>query len=772
MANFLHRVGRWSFRRRRATALLWVAVVALAGVAMLTAEEPGDGDFRLPGTEAQKAFDLLDRRFPGGNAEGAEARLVFRAPDGQTLTAGPHRETVTRTLADLADGEHVASVADPYAADAVSRDGTIAYAAITYDQTPDRLADAATEDLTHAADEARRTGLTVEIGGDALSSEPSLGGITELIGVAVAVVVLLLTFGSLVAAGLPLLTAIVGVAVSFAVITALAAPLGLGSTAAILAVMLGLAVGIDYALFVTTRYRAERAAGREPEDAAGHAVGTAGSAVVFAGLTVIIALCGLAVVGVPELTQMGFAAAGAVAVAVLVGLTLVPAMLGFAGRRALPRARRKAGTAGVPRARGISADGRAEGDGSPEDVGAPEGGGTPKDDGGSEGIGARWARFVLRRPVLVLAASVLGLGTVALPVFGLELGLPSAASESTDTTQRRAYDLLSEGFGPGFNGPLTVVVDTEGVHRAQDVVEEVVAAVAGLDGVVALGEPRTDEAGMTTVLTAVPASGPNTAATKDLVAAIRATTSDLERETGAEILVTGTTALNVDISAALSAAVVPYLLVVVGLAVLLLMVVFRSVLVPVKAALGFLLSVGAALGVVVAVMQWGWLAEVFGVAQTAPVMSLMPVFIIGVSFGLAMDYEVFLVSRMREEYVRGASPEQAVVTGFRHSGRVVAAAAVIMVSVFGGFVGTADAVIKTMGLGLAFAVAFDAFVVRMAFVPAVLRLLGHRAWWLPRSLDRMLPNVDIEGASLAGPDRGRATVPAAATRGRTEPVRD
>ncbi|WP_371103275.1 MMPL family transporter, partial [Streptomyces sp. PU_AKi4] len=368
------------------------------------------------------------------------------------------------------------------------------------------------------------------------------------------------------------------------------------------------------------------------------------------------------------------------------------------------------------------------------------------------GLGTRWARFVLRRPVAVLVTAVLGLGAVALPALSLELGLPGDESKSVQTTQRRAYDLLSDGFGPGFNGPLTVVVDTSKSADARSATDLAVTTVRDMDGIASVGDPVFGEAEDTAVFTAVPETAPNSGKTKDLVHALRDAVSGVEAGTGAGVFVTGTTALNIDISEAMSDALLPYLTVVIGLAVLLLLVVFRSVLIPVKAALGFLLSVGAAFGVLVAVFQWGWAADLLGIEQTGPVMSLMPILVIGIVFGLAMDYEVFLLTRMREAYVHGASPGEAVVNGFRHSGRVVAAAAIIMISVFAGFIGMSSPTIQTMGLGLASAVAFDAFVVRMAIAPAVLALLGHRAWWLPRILNRVLPNVDIEGEALRSRD--------------------
>lgn len=724
MATILYRIGRWSFRRRRLVGGLWLGAVLLAVLAGATAPAGEEEDISMPGTESQKAFDLLDERFPQSNAQGAEARLVFQAPDGQQVTATDNKEAVEEAIGSLAGGKQVAEATDPYETGAVSEDGTIAYSTITYTADAVDLTGSTKNALENAAAQARDAGLTVEIGGEALEAEVSPGGTTEMIGVAVAAVVLILTLGSMVAAGLSLLSAFTGVAIAFGLVSALSVPLGLTSTVAILALMLGLAVGIDYALFITSRYREERAVGREPEEAAGLAVGTAGSAVVFAGATVIIALVGLGVVGIPELTKMGLGGAGAVALAVLVALTLVPAMFGLFGRRVLSRKSRKATRRGAEQ---------------PEPVPAAA---------GREGLGVRWARFVLRRPLAVLMVAGLGLGAVASPALGLELGLPGDESKPVETSQRRAYDLLSDGFGPGFNGPLTVVVDTSKSSDTQAATDRVVETLSAVDGVESVGEPVLNEAQDTAVITAVAETAPTSTETKDLVQAIRSAAEGVEADTGADIAVTGKTALNIDISEAMSDALLPYLSVVIGLAIILLMVVFRSILVPVKAALGFLLSVGAAFGVLVAVFQWGWGADLIGIEQTGPVMSLMPILIIGIVFGLAMDYEVFLFTRVREAYAHGASPDEAIVEGFRHSGRVVAAAAIIMVSVFAGFIGLHNPTIQTMGVGLAAAVAFDAFVVRMAIAPAVMALLGHRAWWLPRIVNRVLPNVDIEGEAL------------------------
>jgi RND superfamily putative drug exporter len=668
----------------------------------------------MPGIESQKAFDLMEQRFPGAKADGANARIVFVAPDGQKITAAENKKTIDK-LVDEAAGSQVASAVSPFQANAISKDATTAYATVTYKVKADDLTDASKNHLEDAIAQARHAGLTVEVGGDALATQPAAGGSAEAIGIAIAALVLLITFGSLTAAGLPLLTAIIGVGVSMAAIMALSSAFGLSSTTGTLATMLGLACGIDYAVFIVSRYREERAKGHTPQEAAGLATGTAGSAVVFAGLTVVIALAGLCVVGIPMLTKMGLAAAGAVTVGVFIALTLVPALLGLWPNAVLSRRSRKTGEI---------------------------------KEGGANNGGSRWARLVLRRPLPVLLLSVVGLGTLAIPVTDLQLGMPGAEAKPTSTTERRAYDDLAKGFGPGFNGPLTIVVDAKGAANPKTAVTTIEKKIKATDGVVSVSPARFNTAGDTAVFSAVPSTAPTDKKTQDLVKTIRNERPATEASTRAEFEITGTTALNIDMAEKTQNALIPYLIVVVGLAILLLMVVFRSILVPIKAAVGFLLSVLAALGSVVAVFQWGWLASLLGVETTGPIMSMMPIFLVGIVFGLAMDYEVFLVARMREAYVHGDSPSQAIQNGFRHSARVVAAAALIMTAVFSGFIGAGESMIKMIGFGLAIAVMFDAFIVRMAFVPAALALLGKAAWWMPHRLDRILPKIDVEGEAL------------------------
>jgi RND superfamily putative drug exporter len=718
MATLLYHLGRVAFRWRWFVTLLWVAVLGAVGFAAAKAPAAPDDGFTMPGIESQKAFDLLEQRFPGTAADGANARIVFVAPNGEKVTATDNRAAIEKLVTEAADGSQVAAAVDPFQAKSVSKDASTAYATVTFKVKADQLTDTAKTHLERAIDTARNAGLTVEVGGDALATQPAAGGSAEAIGIAIAAIVLLITFGSLAAAGLPLLTALLGVGISMSAILALGSAFGLSETTGTLATMLGLACGIDYALFVVSRYREERAKGHAPREAAGLAAGTAGSAVVFAGLTVVIALAGLSVVGIPMLTKMGLAAACAVLLAVLICLTLVPAILGFWPGAVLSRGVRK----GSKRGRKSTAN-----------------------NGGS-----RWARLVVRRPLPVLLLGVVGLGAIATPALNLQLGMPGDEAKSTATTERRAYDDLAEGFGPGFNGPLTIVVDAKKADAPKKAVATISKEIAATDGVVSVSPARFNEAGDTAVFSATPATSPTDEKTKQLVQTIRDERPGIESGTsGASFEVTGTTALNIDVAQKVQDALIPYLALVVGLAIVLLLLVFRSLLVPLKAALGFLLSVLAALGAVVAVFQQGHMASWLGVEQTGPIMSLMPIFLVGIVFGLAMDYEVFLVSRMREAYVHGDGPGQAIVSGFRHSARVVVAAALIMMAVFSGFIGAGASMIKMIGFGLAIAVLFDAFVVRMAIVPAVLSLLGDKAWYLPRWLDRLLPRVDVEGEALS-----------------------
>jgi putative drug exporter of the RND superfamily len=729
VATFLYKLGRLCFRRRWWVALLWVALLFGVGTAASSAGEPPTDEFTLPGTESQEALDLMEAEFPEANAEALQTTVVFQVPDGQELTSPENRQAVQRVVDALGTADEALGASDPFAGGnmGVSEDGTTAYTMVTYDVAYGEVTEEMTAQFTDAVALADGTDVSIESSGEVAEPEEMPAG-AEVIGIVVAAIVLVITFGSLVAAGLPLITALIGVMTGMMGIAALAVTLGLSETTGILAMMIGLAVGIDYALFIVSRYRAELVAGHSREDAAGRAVGTAGSAVVFAGLTVIIALAGLAVANVPLLTKMGLAAAGTVGIAVLIALTLVPAAMGICGKRIFGRRMRKQ---------------------NPE-TGVP----VSLNKSGKENGGTRWAKGVLRRPVVALVIAVAGLGALAAPVSSMELGIPDAGMLAEDTTQRQAYDNLSEGFGPGFNGRLMFVVQGGDGTDMEAATQTISDELGRLDGIAQISPPSPEGGyngdGTVAQMFAFPTTGPADHETTVLVENIRHDVlPSLERETGTEVLVAGITASNIDFSGVMSDALVPYLALVVGLAFILLMLVFRSIFVPLKAALGFLFSVLAALGAVVVVFQHGVGASLIGVEETGPIMSMMPIFMIGVIFGLAMDYEVFLVTRMREAHVHGEDSKQSVITGFNLNARVVTAAAIIMISVFAGFaVTSAESMVKMIGFGLATAVLLDAFVVRMTIVPALMGLLGERAWWLPKWLDRALPNVDVEGESL------------------------
>ncbi|MCW2838973.1 MAG: hypothetical protein JWR55_456 [Aeromicrobium sp.] len=735
MAWYLYRLGRWSFRRRGIVVSFWIGLMVLMGVGAGTLSGQTSDKFTIPGVESIDAFDLIKERTPDAAPDGATARIVFQAPEGEQVTSAKYQAAIDESLASI-DSPNVLAPLDASAL-TTSEDGRTGFATVSYAKQSIELTDADRTALEESPEAAEAAGLTVAVGGDALQEIPAQGA-TELIGLGVAVLVLMITFGSMLLAGMPLLTAIVGVGIGVAGIQIMTGFIDLGSSTPTLALMLGLAVGIDYALFIASRYRHEVHLGRARDEAAGRAVGTAGSAVVFAGLTVIIALTGLSIVNIDFLTQMGLAAAATVAVAVLIALTLLPALLGFVGDRKGWK---------VPF------------------VKAPD----PEDPTVKNTVGRRWADFVTKHRVTTLVAGLVVAGVVAIPVASMQLALPDDGTAPDGTGPRVAYDLIAEDFGAGTNGPLLVVVDTKNaddpagavasvVEKIESVKKDVAAVVSPVPAADATPEDVTAfddqlaDAQLATI-TVVPKSGPSDADTQALVDDLRdaAATAD----GGATVYVTGQTAVGVDISEQLAKAFPKYLLVVVGLAFILLMVVFRSVLVPLKAVAGFLLSVGVSLGATVAVFQWGWFADLIGIDKSGPVLFLLPLLLTGILFGLAMDYEVFLVSRMREEFVHGRGAQESVVYGFQYGARVVTAAAVIMIGVFGSFALGDEVVIKSIGFGLAVGVLADAFLVRMMIVPAFMAILGAKMWWMPAWLDRIVPNLDIEGESLAAHDRDR-----------------
>ncbi|MGY1776742.1 MMPL family transporter [Geodermatophilus sp. SYSU D00804] len=710
MAVLLSRLGTSSARHRFAVLAVWLLVLVAGGVGAVTLSGPTSTSFSIPGQESTTALERIGEEF-GAGAGGVSARVVVAAPEGATLTTPENAAAVTGLAGTLGQLPGVVSATDPLdpAAPSVNPQQTVGYSTVTYDAEAGGVTPEEQDALRDAVADARDTGLTVEVTGQALEEVPAVGGPAEVLGVVVALVVLAVTYGALAVAGMNLLTALVGVGVGVLGITIATGFVDLSSTTPILAAMLGLAVGIDYTLFIVTRHRQELLRGADVHRSIGLAVGTAGSAVVTAGLTVVIALAGLFVAGIPFLTQMGLAAAATIVVAVLVALTLVPAVLALLGHRVLPRRSRAAATAGTA----VPARGR--------------------------GFLGGWVGTVTRFRTASLLLAIVGLGVIAIPVASMQTTLIQTPAEGTSAA--RADALLAEGFGEGFNGPITVLFEGE---RAAEAAGQAAGAVSGLDDVALVAPPVPNADDTAALLTVVPGSGPTTQATEQLVADLRAQLADLD---GVDAHVTGATAVSVDVAQSLDEALPKYLLLVVGLALVLLVLVFRSLLVPLVGVLGFLLTIGASLGATVAVFQWGWLADVVNLDTTGPLLSLTPILVIGILFGLAMDYQVFLVSRMHEAHSHGTPPLEAIRTGFRQAAPVVVAAALIMFSVFAGFVPAGEATIKSIAFALAIGILVDAFVVRMVLVPAALALLGKAAWWLPRWL-RWLPVLDVEGAAL------------------------
>jgi len=707
VSSRLHRLAVVVVRHRGRILLAWLlALLALAGGGLLIARGPNDA-FTIPGSESQQAVDTLKRVFP--EVIGSSAQLVITGVDPATI-----RPAITAAVAAAEKLDQVIAVVSPF--DERFKGNRTGRAAIMTVQFDVAFMDVRPETKAAVdrigADLRQQTRAQVVVGGDAYADRIPKPSPVEALGLVVALTVLLMTFGSMLAAGLPLLTAVLGVGLSVGLLYGVTSVVTVPSTAVTLAMMLGLAVGIDYALFILFRHRDQLRDGQAVDESIARAVATAGSAVVFAGLTVVIALVGLVVAGIPFLTTMGLCAAVAVAIAVLIAITLMPAVLALAGDRLRPKARKR------PRKREIR-------------------------------VFHRWVAGVTRRPVITIVVVLLGLGALTLPAGELRLALPDGASEAPGSAARRTYDTITAEFGPGYNGPLLVTANIIASHDPVNLMNRLGAEIAKVPGVALVPISTPNPRAEIGIVQVIPASAPDSPDTVGLVARLRALEPHIRAEYGVATAVTGVTAVGVDVSARLGDALVPFGIVVVGLSLVLLTMVFRSIAVPIKATVGYLLSVGSAFGVTALVFQRGWLAEQLNVAHTGSVIGFLPIILMGVLFGLAMDYELFLVSRIREEYVHTGDARHAIGAGFRASAPVVVATAAIMFGVFAAFVPESAAIVKPIALSLAVGVFVDAFLVRMTLVPAVLALLGERAWWLPARLDRALPSLDVEGAGVA-----------------------
>jgi len=728
-------LARWCFRNRRQVLLAWLVALLVLGVGSQVYGGAFRNDFRVAESESQRALDLLQERFPA--FAGDPLALVFRADD--TVDAPDVRRRMEQLFADVAAQDGVEEVISPYVGLApVSADRTTAIAQVRLAEFGPEVDPGLVRSLIDRAEQLSEVpGLQVDVGGPtAMFAEMEPPGEREAAGVVVALGVLLVTFGSVLAAGLPVAVALGGLGAGMGLVLLLTRVVEVFTFAPAMAAMIGLGVGIDYALFIVTRYRQELAGGSSPEVATGTAIGTAGRAVVFAGATVVISLLGMVLMGVSMVVGMALSAALVVACTVAAAITLLPAMLGFIGP-------------------GIDRFGVAWLQ--------------PADSDPSGGRWYRWSRTIQARPWPALIGGLVVLLALAAPVLGMELGGPHFGAGPESQSSRRAYDLVTEGFGEGFNGPLAVVAEvTPGRAGDLAVLDALVQSIGAAEGVALAVPPLTNPAGDTAVVTVIPESAPHSTATQELVERLRdEVVPAAVGASGVEVSVSGVTALFADMAELFNRRLPVFIATVIGLSFVLLMIVFRSVLVPIKAALLNLLSIGAAYGVVVAVFQWGWGADLIGIDRPGPIMAFIPMMLFAILFGLSMDYEVFLLSRIREEYDRSGDNATAVADGLAATARVITAAAAIMVIIFSSFVLGDDPIVKTFGLGLAVAVLVDATVVRMVLVPATMELLGDANWWLPDWLDRRLPRIELEAAAAGEQE---TPGPAAAERGSGEAV--
>jgi putative drug exporter of the RND superfamily len=705
------KIARWTMGHRRLVVTVWIVATVAILAASSSVGKKTASSFTLPGTGSQQAVDLLKSSFPAqaGDAD----QIVFHAKIGK-LTAAADRAAIGTTLGRVAGLPHVTGVVSPFAPGqhAVSRDGTIAFATVSFDQSANALPKAAVDRVITTAESARSATLDVQLGGQAIeqAQQASLGFAT-IVGIAAAILILLVSFGSFSAMGLPIATALLGLGAGIGLIGLASHIVDMPSFASELALMIGLGVGVDYALFIVTRFRENYGTnGGDVQEAVEAAINTSGRAVLFAGTTVVIALLGMFALGVSLLNGAAVAAAIGVVLVLGASLTLLPALLSLVGRRI--------GETGGRRA-------------------------TPKMDAAAPGFWLRWVQRVQRRPAVTAIAATAVMLTLAAPALGLRLASSDAGNDPAGQTTRQAYDLIAKGFGPGTNGPLQVAVALPRAHDSA-AVSQLTDALRDTPGIASVGSARLNASGTTAAVVAYPTASPQSPQTASLVSHLRSSViPPIERSTGSRVYVGGATASQVDFSHVLASKLPLFIAVVIGLAALLLLVVFRSLVIPVQAAVMNMLSIGASLGIVQAVFERGWLGGLFGV-QAGPIDAFIPVLAFAIVFGLSMDYEVFLISRVHEEWESRRDASAAVREGLARTGRVITAAAAVMVAVFGAFAISGDRVLEMFGVVMASAVFLDALVVRMLLLPAVLQLLGRRTWWLPGWLSRRLPRVAIE----------------------------
>ena len=708
-------LARWCVQRRLLSVLLWLLAFAGVAAGAAVAGTTYSNDYQVPGTESGRATELLHEGFPqlGGDSD----TVVWHTTSG-SVRAADVEQTMSRTLDRIENLPAVASVTSPYdgpGTGRVSEDGRTAYASVTFDDQAEDIAKGEAQAVVDTGKSAETDGLQVELGGSAVALTESSGGhVAEIVGVLVAAVVLFLAFGSLAASLLPIATALVGVGTAYAGIVLLGHAMTVADFAPMLGMLIGLGVGIDYALFIVTRHRRGLKRGLSVTEAATNAVATTGRAVVFAGATVCIALLGMLILRLSFLNGVAIAASITVILTVAASVTLLPALLSFIGMRALSRRERRR---------------LAEHGPQPE---------VPT------GFAARWSAFVERHPKVLGAVALVVMGVLALPTFSLHLGTSDQGNGPKTATTRQAYDLLADGFGPGVNGPLTLVTKVDGADDKL-ALDNLDGTLRATDGVASVTPVTFDSGGHTAYLTVVPESSPQSQHTSDLVDRLRGEVLPrAESGTSLDVQVGGMTAGYDDFADVIVSKLPVFVGVVIGLGCLLLLLAFRSIGIPLKAAAMNVAAVASAFGVVVAIFQWGWGSELLGLGSAGPIEPFLPVIMVSVLFGLSMDYQVFLVSRMYEEWLETGDNRRAVRVGLAETSRVINSAAVIMISVFLAFVLSGDRVIAMFGIALAAAVALDAFVLRTLLVPALMHLLGGANWWLPRWLDKRMPRISIE----------------------------
>jgi RND superfamily putative drug exporter len=728
MNALLERLGGWAARRRWWVIGVWLVVLVGLSVARGAAGGTFVNDYSVPGSESSQGLDVLRQDFKA--ASGYNGQIVFHADKG---AVADQSQAVAAAMKNVGALPHVLNATDPLTVDgtpAVSKDGTIAYGSTSWDVVPASLDSAYLDRMDTAVAPARKAGLTVEYGGGAgqIGQAPE-DRASEVIGLTCALLLLLLMFASVVAAAVPLVAAIFSVGSGLAVVGLLASVTDLPTTAPTVATLLGLGVAVDYGLFLVARHREQLDHGMSMEESIGRTTGTSGAAIVVAGSTVVVAILGLYVSAVPFVGALGLASAVVVAVTMLAALTLVPAMLAVAGSRVRSRADRRAAKAHMAQT-------------SPDHENTPF---------------ARWGRMVSDRPWPWGVASVLVLVVLAIPLLSLRLGQLDAGTDPTSQSSRRAYDLIDKGFGPGTNGPITVVVRLPSGADPQTALTSLSSKLAATSGVASVGSPTVSPSGTTAVINVVPTTAPDASSTSTLVDRLRSSVLPTVSE---QTYLVGTVAGYVDFTEKVAGRMLWLILAVVALSLVLLTIAFRSVVIPVKAAVLNLLSVGAAYGVIIAIFQFGWGSGLLGIDQDLPIPAFVPMLMFAIVFGLSMDYEVFLLSRVHEAWSRTGDAHRSVAVGIGSTARVITTAAGIMVVVFTSFVLDTDPTIKMLAVGMAVAVLVDASIVRMILVPSVMSLLGTHAWWLPGWLDRVIPDLELEGSVEDLPEQRPVSVPA------------